>query len=76
MCESLRSAQAIFNNGTATEQKKVLFLLSDGQSADGDPLPIADRLHALGVTIVTCFLTSDPIENPWILVGRLMKRES
>ena len=42
---------------------KVLFIISDGKSTDGDPLPIAQELHALGVRIVTCYLTSDHIDN-------------
>ena len=30
-------------------------------SGDGDPLPIAQQLHQSNVTIITCFLTSNPI---------------
>ena len=60
MCRSLDSAEAVFSE----TNRKVLFLLSDGQAKDGDPRPIAARLRQLGVTIVTCFLTSDHIENP------------
>lgn len=46
-----------------TNIQKVLFILSDGDSADGDPYPIAQVLHDWGVTIVSCFLTSDHIPN-------------
>ena len=63
MCKSLDKAKAVFIK-TNRNNKKVLFLLSDGQATDGDPRPIAARLRQLGVTIVTCFLTSDHIENP------------
>ena len=63
MCMSLDSAKAVFNE-TNRNSTKVLFLLSDGEAADGDPRPIAARLRQFGVTIVTCFLTSDHIENP------------
>jgi len=62
MCKALKDAAAVFH---ATNAKpRVLFLLSDGDSADGDPRPIAEILRDMGVTIVTCFLTSDHIDNP------------
>jgi len=62
MCKALKDAAAVFY---ATNAKpRILFLLSDGDSADGDPLPIAQILRDMGVTIVTCFLTSDHIDNP------------
>ena len=41
--------------------QKVLFILSDGSSGDGDPLPITKELRQSNVTIITCFLTSNPI---------------
>ena len=64
MCRSLESAEAVFSE----TNRNVLFLLSDGQATDGDPCPIAARLRQFGVTIVTCFLTSDHIENPKTLL--------
>ena len=62
MCEALNAAAAVFN--TMNENPKVLFILSDGESTDGNPCPIAQELRDLGVTIVTCFLTSDRIRIP------------
>jgi len=62
MCTALNDAVAVFRETNVTQ--KVLFILSDGHSTDGDPRPIARELHDLGVTIVTCFLTSDHIDNP------------
>ncbi len=59
MCRALAD---VFSQTTATP--KNLFLLSDGESADGDPREIARRLRDSNVTIVTCFLTSDNLENP------------
>ena len=41
-----------------------MFILSDGDSTDGDPRPISEELHRSNITIVTCFLTSDEIGNP------------
>jgi len=51
----------VFSKTNATS---VLFILSDGESGDGDPRPITQKLHDMDVTIVTCFLTSDSIDNP------------
>ena len=72
MCKSLDNAEAVFSE-TNINSTKVLVLLSDGQAADGDPRPIATRLRQLGVTIVTCFLTSDHIENPKSLLDTTSK---
>ena len=63
MCKALNDAHTVFVKTNASP--RVLFLLSDGISTDGDPLPIAQRLRdQLGVIIVTCFLTSEHIDNP------------
>ena len=62
MCKALNDAVSVFKK--TNSNPKVLFVLSDGQSADGNPRPIAQQLRGLGVTIVTCFLTSDHIDNP------------
>ena len=63
MCKALGDAQAVFQNRNIIK-KKVLFILSDGDSTDGDPRPISEELHRSNITIVTCFLTSDEIDNP------------
>ena len=62
MCAALNNAKDALME-TSTNQK-VLFILSDGESGDGDPRPIAEVLRKFDVTIVTCFLTSDPIIEP------------
>ena len=62
MRKALTHAKEVFEKENA--KPAVLFLLSDGMSADGNPRPIAQELHELGVTIVTCFLTADHIDNP------------
>ena len=59
MKKALEHAKEIFDR--ATVDQKVLFILSDGSSADGDPFPIAEELRKSNVTIITCFLTSNPI---------------
>lgn len=62
MCSSLRDAENTFQQVTTTGPK-VLFILSDGEAADGDPRIIAEQLRISDVTIVTCFLTSEAIES-------------
>ena len=63
MCMAMNEAVRIFKQADP-DMEKVLFVLSDGESGDGDPCPIAQELHALGVCIVTCYLTSDRLDNP------------
>ena len=62
MCKALNDTETVFNETNA--KTKVLFILSYGSSTDGNPRPFAQKLRDLGVTIVTCFLTSDRIDNP------------
>lgn len=47
----------------------VLFIVSDGEPTDGEPLPFAKLIKNLGVTIVTCFVTDSDVINPKSLVG-------
>lgn len=47
----------------------VLFIISDGEPTDGEPRPYAESIKELGVTIVTCFVTSMDVLNPKTLVG-------
>ena len=62
MVEALQHAKEIFDQ--ATEDQKILFILSDGSSGDGEPFPISEELRKSGVTIIGCFLTSNPINHP------------
>ena len=62
MCASLKNTEVIFQRITNSEEK-ILFILSDGNASDGDPVPIAEALKESGVTVVTCFLTPESIEN-------------
>ena len=63
MCEAMNQAVRIFRQAD-TEMVKVLFVLSNGESEDGDPCPIAQELRDMGVKIATCYLTSDDLDNP------------
>jgi hypothetical protein len=48
--------------------RPILLIISDGEVIDQtDPLPIAEKLKRLGVTIVCCFLADKNIRRPWIL---------
>ena len=62
MCKALEDAFAVFKGKSGCKQ--VLFIVSDGSSSDGDPLPTAERLRSMGVIMATCYLTSSPIPNP------------
>jgi hypothetical protein len=48
----------------------VLFVVSDGEPTDGDPLPLSNEIKKLGVTIITCFVTNKDIAVPKILIGK------
>ncbi len=47
----------------------VLFILSDGEPTDGNPLPVLETLKPHGITIISCFVTDQDIANPRILYG-------
>ncbi|MEH1826707.1 MAG: VWA domain-containing protein [Nostoc sp.] len=42
----------------------VLFILSDGEPTDGDPMPISNALKDEGVYIISCFVTDRDIAEP------------
>lgn len=52
MLDSLNFLQTIFENSRNTS-KKVLFLITDGFSNGGDPIPLANQLKKQQVTIFT-----------------------
>ena len=66
MCKAMNQALSIFRKVASADRDKakVLFILSDGASGDGDPCPIAQELKELGVSIVTCYLTDADIQQP------------
>ncbi len=49
--------------------KRILFVLSDGEPTDGDPLPVLEQVRAMEVTVVSCFVTDQDIANPRVLFG-------
>jgi hypothetical protein len=48
--------------------EKLLFVLSDGQSLDGDPTVAAVTMKAMGVTIISCFVCERDVFAPRRLV--------
>jgi hypothetical protein len=59
MRDTLRQSLAVFRKYPVVEQR-VLVLVSDGESTDGNPLPIACELQQEKVTLAAIYLTSDP----------------
>jgi len=62
LMESLRHAVRLFRNNRDS-QYKLLFILSDGEPADGNSPPVRE-LADLGVTVSCCYITSRPIDEP------------
>ncbi|KAK3185245.1 hypothetical protein K4F52_005945 [Lecanicillium sp. MT-2017a] len=58
MCHALRLAQKVFRN-KSNAARRVLVLVSDGNSTDGDPTPAAFELRDEGVSIATVYLTEN-----------------
>lgn len=42
----------------------VLFILSDGETTDGDPVPEAQQMRQEGIRVLSCFVASSDIANP------------
>ncbi|XP_023311460.1 sushi, von Willebrand factor type A, EGF and pentraxin domain-containing protein 1-like [Anoplophora glabripennis] len=51
-------AKEIFDNASRNNSKKVLFLITDGYSSGGDPVPVADKLKNKHVTVFTIGIES------------------
>lgn len=61
MCECLRLVKERFVRERAlapADSKYILFIVSDGESSDGDPRTAARLIEDSGVQIVSCFVTS------------------
>ena len=64
LAKALGHARDVFRASTCTE--KVLFILSDGIASDNvnGAVDLAREMQAMGVRIVTCYLTTQRIDNP------------
>jgi hypothetical protein len=58
MQAALKLALTVFQD-YALAQRRMLVLISDGASTDGDPQPAAHDLHSLGVILATVYVTND-----------------
>jgi hypothetical protein len=66
ICEAMRTALGRFNDPRLTppDADKLLLILTDGQSTDGDPEPIAAELKRHGVTVYSCFVANSDVASP------------
>jgi hypothetical protein len=62
MCEALRLALQVFNS--STHDDKVLFLLTDGEATDGNPVQFAKELRDKDVHVFVCLITPGNIPCP------------
>jgi hypothetical protein len=62
MCEALRTALDMFR--PSTHDHKVLFLLTDGEATDGDPVKLAKNLDDNNIQVFVCLISSDKIPHP------------
>jgi hypothetical protein len=53
-------------SGTAA----TLFVLSDGEPTDGSPSDIMQAIRALGVVVISCFVTDEDVADPRTLYGK------
>jgi von Willebrand factor type A domain len=73
MCKALNVVKERFKrelSGHKDKQDLVLFLLSDGEPTDGDPLPIVREIKAMDVSIICCLIDNKDIIEPQILFNQ------
>ena len=63
LIQAMRHSVHLFSHLAFENHKKLLFILSDGQPADGRDPPI-QQLSDLGVTIVSCLITREGLSDP------------
>ena len=61
MQKAMTDALDQFRNSRAAS--KVLFILTDGESTDGDPRMVSEEMKKMDVTVVTCYLTDQHIHD-------------
>ena len=49
------------------QTRSFLFILSDGGSSDGDPVPQAEELRKMGVSIISCLVADREVIPPYTL---------
>eukprot|EP01035_Chromulina_nebulosa_P016962 gene16962-22456_t len=63
MCKSMKNAAEMMSENSVRNYHKVLFVLSDGDSTDGDPVPIAETMKSNNIVVTTCYLDSNVNTN-------------
>ena len=63
LMQAMRHSIDLFSHSEFINHKKLLFVLSDGLPTDGWDPPVQE-LSALGVTIVSCFITREGLSDP------------
>ena len=63
LIKAMRHSVDLFSHSQFENHKKLLFILSDGEPADGRDPPV-QQLSDLGVTIVSCFITHQGLSDP------------
>ena len=67
LCKTLEITSKYFQK---TYNNKVLFLLTDGDSTDGDPLIFCENIKKLSVNIFCCCLSESKIDYPKMLFDK------
>jgi hypothetical protein len=72
MCAALKSVSERFQREAKRSgaSQRLLLLISDGNPTDGDPEPIAERIRAQGVVVISCFISAADVQSPRQLVVR------
>uniref|UniRef100_A0A1I8I0H8 ribonuclease H n=1 Tax=Macrostomum lignano TaxID=282301 RepID=A0A1I8I0H8_9PLAT len=74
LMEALETSKNIFCSEKRKTEFKLLFILSDGEPADSSgsrDTEMRQKLHNLGVTVVSCFITDTDISDPRRLYSTL-----
>lgn len=61
MCESIKQALETFKK-SSPDSDKFLFILTDGEATDGNPLNYLPQLKEQNVTVFVCLITSNSID--------------
>ena len=73
MCQTLNVVKERFSkelSGYKDKRDLVLFLLSDGEPTDGNPLSIVREIKEMGVSIICCLIDNKDIIDPQILFNQ------
>lgn len=74
MCKALSLIKDRFEEEKKTirfsPHQLVLFLVSDGEPTDGNPLIQTEKLKSLGITIISCFIAPNDIVAPKVLFSK------